>query len=129
MIRRKRHKIDPDDAITRDEEYRDEHKIETGSKEEKGSAGSAGFLSAFEDERECAKTVGKHTKAIQILRAAVLVLLVLAASLVCTLVFLFTKNDERVAFERAYEAEADRISDSFHDAVINQLQSINSLST
>jgi hypothetical protein len=71
----------------------------------------------------------KETKAVNVLRALVLVLLIIMATITSVGVYLYTSNEEKYDFEVEYQANAERIIESFHDAVVRRLGAINSMST
>jgi hypothetical protein len=69
----------------------------------------------------------KETKIANVLRVLVAFLLVATSLLSSALIFVFTSKDETVRFEADYQANAQKIIESFHDAVELRLGSINSL--
>jgi hypothetical protein len=71
----------------------------------------------------------KETKAVNVLRVLVLVLLLVTATLTSVGVYLYTSNEEKDNFEVAYQANAERVIESFHDAVVRRLGAINSMAT
>jgi hypothetical protein len=71
----------------------------------------------------------KETKALNVLRVLVLVLLLVTATLTSVGVYLFTSNEEKQNFEVEYQANAERIIESFHGAVVGRLGAINSMAT
>jgi hypothetical protein len=71
----------------------------------------------------------KETKRVNVLRALVLVLLLVATTLTSVGVYRYTSNEEKHNFEVAYQANAERIIESFHDAVVGRLGAINSMAT
>jgi hypothetical protein len=71
----------------------------------------------------------KETKAVNVLRVIVLVLLLVTATLTSVGVYLYTSNEEKHNFEVEYQANAERIIESFHDAVARRLGAINSMAT
>jgi hypothetical protein len=71
----------------------------------------------------------RETKAVNVLRALVLVLLFVTAFIASTGAYLYTANDENQKFEADYQANAERIIDSFYDAVVRRLGAINSMAT
>jgi hypothetical protein len=71
----------------------------------------------------------KETKAVNALRALVLVLLLLTATITSVGVYLQISNEEKHDFEVEYQANAERIIESFHDAVVRRLGAINSMAT
>ena len=64
-----------------------------------------------------------------VLRVLVLVLLLVTAALTSVGVYLYTSNEEKQNFEVGYQANAERIIESFHDAVVRRLGAINSMAT
>jgi hypothetical protein len=71
----------------------------------------------------------RETKAVNVLRVLVLVLLFVTATITSVGVYLYTSNDETQKFESGYQANAQRIVESFHDAVERRLGAINSMAT
>jgi hypothetical protein len=71
----------------------------------------------------------RETKAVNVLRALVLVLLLVTATLSSIGVYFYTSNEETQKFESTYQANAQRIVESFHDAVERRLGAINSMAT
>jgi hypothetical protein len=71
----------------------------------------------------------KETKYVSVLRVLVLVLLLVTATLTSVGVYLYTSNEEEQNFEVGYQANAERIMASFHDAVVGRLGAINSMAT
>jgi hypothetical protein len=57
------------------------------------------------------------------------VLLFVTATLTSALVYFHTSNDEAQKFESGFQANAQRLVESFHDAVERQLGAINSMAT
>jgi hypothetical protein len=88
---------------------------------------------AVSDDCDDCSTVGMptvasgETRAINILRAAVLLLLAFTAILSCVGVYFYTRNEEQLKYERAYEANALRIVESFHTTVERRLEAMHSL--
>lgn len=70
-----------------------------------------------------------ETRVVNILRVFLFALLVASATLASVGVYINTQNLEKQKFEADYEVNAQRISDSFHDAVERQLGSLNSMAT
>jgi signal transduction histidine kinase len=70
-----------------------------------------------------------ETRAVNILRVLVMVFLIATASLVCTCVYIFTREGETKHFELEYEDNTVRIIKAFHDSVEQKLGAINTLST
>jgi hypothetical protein len=73
--------------------------------------------------------VKTESKYVSVLRALVLVLLLVTATLTSVGVYLYTSNEEKQNFEVGYQANAERIMASFHDAVVGRLGAINSMAT
>jgi hypothetical protein len=71
----------------------------------------------------------KETKAVNALRVLVLVLLLVTTTLTSVGVYLYTSNEEKQDFEVNFQANAERIIESFHDAVVRRLGAINSMAT
>jgi uncharacterized protein (UPF0333 family) len=71
----------------------------------------------------------RETKAVNALRVLVLVLLLVTATLTSVGVYFYTSNEETNNFESGYQANAQRIVESFHDAVERRLGAINSMAT
>jgi hypothetical protein len=71
----------------------------------------------------------KETKSVNLLRVLVLVLLLVTTTLTSVGVYRYTSNDEKQHFEVAYQANAERIIESFHKAVVVRLGAINSMAT
>jgi uncharacterized protein (UPF0333 family) len=71
----------------------------------------------------------KETKAVNALRVLVLVLLLVTTTLTSVGVYFYTSNEEKQNFEVEYQANAERIIESFHSAVVRRLGAINSMAT
>jgi hypothetical protein len=71
----------------------------------------------------------RETKVVNVLRVLVLVLLFVTATLTSVGVYFYLSNDETQNFESGYQANAQRIVESFHDAVERRLGAINSMAT
>jgi hypothetical protein len=71
----------------------------------------------------------KETKIVNVLRVLVLVLLLVTTTLTSVGVHFYTSNEETQKFESTYQANAQRIVESFHDAVERRLGAINSMAT
>jgi hypothetical protein len=82
-----------------------------------------------ECETDYKRLARRETKVVNMLRALVLVLLFVTATITSVGVYLYTSKDETQKFEVAYEANAQRIVESFHDAVERRLGAINSMAT
>jgi hypothetical protein len=98
-----------------------------------GESRADGDLQKRRANKECEtdyKTLAKsETKAVGVLRVLVLVLLFVTATITSVGVYLYTSNDETQKFESGYQANAQRIIESFHDAVERRLGAINSMAT
>jgi hypothetical protein len=85
------------------------------------------------ENKECEtdyKTLARReTKAVNVLRALVLVLLLVLATLTSVGVYFYLSNEETQTFESTYQANAQRIVESFHDALENRLGAINAMAT
>jgi hypothetical protein len=66
---------------------------------------------------------------VNVLRALGLVLLLVTATLTSIGVYRCTSNAKKQNFKVAYQANAERIIESFHDAVVGRLGAINSMAT
>jgi hypothetical protein len=84
---------------------------------------------ASEEEEACEFVAKGETRAVNFLRAAVLLLLLVTSTLVCVGVFFYTSNEEQESFEFEYEASAHRIVESFHTTVERRMEAIHSLAT
>jgi hypothetical protein len=71
----------------------------------------------------------KETKAVNVLRVLVLVLLLVATTLTSVGVYIYLSNEETQMFESGYQANAQRIVESFHDAVERRMGAVNSMAT
>jgi hypothetical protein len=71
----------------------------------------------------------KETKVVNVLRVLALVLLFVTATLTSVGVYFYTSNDEKQEFESVYQANAQRLVESFHGAVERRLGAINSMTT
>jgi hypothetical protein len=71
----------------------------------------------------------RETKVVKVLRVLVLVLLFFTATVTSVGVYFYTSNEETHHFESGYQANAQRIVESFHDAVERRLGAINSMAT
>jgi hypothetical protein len=101
---------------------------DTDDKEERdGGMTPITFLQSNNVEHE--KVARGETMAVNVLRAVVLVLLIITATVVCVKIYFYTRNDEHLNYEREYEDYAQRIIESFHDAVERRLGAIHSLGT
>lgn len=75
------------------------------------------------------QTLAKEdTRVVNVLRIAVLSVLVITATVVSTGVYLYTRNDERHAFETQFEDSAHQVIDTFHQAVERNIAAVASLS-
>jgi hypothetical protein len=79
--------------------------------------------------KDCETVARRETKAVNVLRALLLVLLLVTATLASMGVYFYTSNDEKQDFEANYKANAHRIIGSFHDAVERRLGATNSMAT
>jgi uncharacterized protein (UPF0333 family) len=85
---------------------------------------------AKEDCETDYKTLARReTKIVSALRVLVLFLLLVTATLTSIGVYFHTSNEETQKFESTYQANAQRIVESFHDAVERRLGAINSMAT
>jgi hypothetical protein len=82
-----------------------------------------------ECETDYKRLARRETKAVNVLRVLVLVLLLVTAMLTSVGVFIYLSNEETQMFESGYQANAQRIVESFHDAVERRLGAINSMAT
>jgi hypothetical protein len=71
----------------------------------------------------------RETKGVKVLGVLVLVLLFVTATLASAGIYFYTSNEETQNFESGYQANAQRIVESFHDAVERRLEAINSMAT
>jgi hypothetical protein len=71
----------------------------------------------------------KETKAVNALRVLVLALLLVTATLTSVGVYFHISLEEKQNFEVEYQANAERIIESFNDAVERRLGAINSMAT
>jgi hypothetical protein len=81
------------------------------------------------NQESCEAASLRETKVVNVLRVLVLVLLFVTATLTSAGVYFYTSNDETQKFESGYQANAQRIVESFHDAVERRLGAINSMAT
>ena len=104
----------------------------SGTTRESGESRTNGDLQK-RTNKDCGidyKTLAKReTKAVNVLRVLVLVLLFVAATLTSVGVYFYLSNEETQNFESGYQANAQRIVESFHDAVERRLGAINSMAT
>ena len=82
-----------------------------------------------ENEKDYEALVRSETAVVNVLRVLVLVLLLIMATVTSTGVYYYTSHDEKQKFEEGYQANAERIIESFHDAVECRLGAINSMAT
>jgi hypothetical protein len=82
-----------------------------------------------EPETDYKTLARRETKVVNVLRALVLVLLLVTATLTSVGVYFNLSNEETNNFESTYQANAQRIVESFHDALENRLGAINSMAT
>jgi hypothetical protein len=71
----------------------------------------------------------RETKIVSALRVLVLVLLLVTATLTSIGVYFHTSNEETQMFESTYQANTERIVESFHDALEHRLGAIDSMAT
>jgi hypothetical protein len=71
----------------------------------------------------------RETKAVNVLRVLVLVVLFVTATLASVGVYIYLSNEETNNFEKGYQANAQRIIESFHDAVERRLGAVNSMAS
>jgi hypothetical protein len=88
-----------------------------------------GTRGANHNGESCEAACLRETKMVNALRVLVLVLLFSTATITSVGVYFYTSNDERQNFESGYQANAQRIVESFHDAVERRLGAINSMAT
>jgi hypothetical protein len=86
------------------------------------------------NKQECCDTdyetlARKETKAVNVLRVLILVLLLVTSTLTSVGVYLYTSNVEKQHFEEEHHANAERIIESFHNAVVRRLGAMNSMAT
>jgi hypothetical protein len=100
---------------------------------DRGCEGSSRFNGNLRKQKtankDCETVARRETKAVNVLRALVLLLLLVSATLASVGVYFYTSNAEKQKFEAAYTANAHRMIGSFHDAVERQLGAINSMAT
>jgi hypothetical protein len=82
-----------------------------------------------ECETDYKRLARRETKAVKVLRVLVLVLLFVTATLTSVGVYFYLSNEETQAFESGYQAKAQRIIESFHDAVERRMGAVNSMAT
>jgi signal transduction histidine kinase/CheY-like chemotaxis protein len=70
-----------------------------------------------------------ETRVVKCLRVAVFLVLVLTAALVCTGVYLYTRNREEDNFTTNFENDARQVMESFHDLIERNIGAIASLSS
>jgi hypothetical protein len=99
------------------EESRDEGNLRECAKEE------------CESETDYEALARSETALVNVLRVLILVLLLIMATVTSAGVYFYTSNDEKLKFEVGYQANAERIIESFHDAVERRLGAINSMAT
>jgi hypothetical protein len=80
-------------------------------------------------EKDYETLARKETKAVNVLRVLVLLLLFVTATLQSVGIYLYKTNEEKQKFEVEYQANAERIVESFHYAVVRRLGAINSMAT
>jgi uncharacterized protein (UPF0333 family) len=82
-----------------------------------------------ESETDYEALARSETVVVNVLRVLVLLLLLIMATVTSTGVYFYTSNDEKQKFEVRFQAKAERIIESFHDAVERRLGAINSMAT
>jgi hypothetical protein len=82
-----------------------------------------------ESDTDFKRLARRETKAVNVLRVLVLVLLLVTATLTSVGVYIVLSNEETKTFESGYQVNAQRIVESFHDAVERRLGAINSMAT
>jgi hypothetical protein len=82
-----------------------------------------------ECETDYKRLAERETNAVNVLRVLVLVLFLVTTTLTSVGVYFYTSNEETQNFESTYQANAQRIVESFHDAVERRLGAVNSLAT
>jgi hypothetical protein len=103
-----------------------------GTTTESGAARVDGDLRkrANKDCQRDYKTLARSaTKAVNVLRVLVLLLLFVTATLTSVGVYIYLSNEEKLNFEVGYQANTQRIVESFHDAVERRLGAVNSMAT
>jgi hypothetical protein len=108
--------------------------IEEPRPDTRSDLGGRGRNTNCKKKKECCETddetlAKKETKAVNVLRALFLVLLLVMTTLASMGVYLFAANEEKHNFEAEYQANAERIIESFQGAVASRLGAINSMST
>jgi hypothetical protein len=79
--------------------------------------------------KDCEVVARRETKAVNVLRALLLVLLLVTATLASGGIYFYQSNDEKQEFEAAFKMNAHRIVESFHNAVERRLGATNSMAT
>lgn len=79
-------------------------------------------------ERQKANLARRESKAVRILRLLVLGSLVATATLVAVGTYLYATSDEKEEFKAGFESHAQKVIESFHDAVEQRLGAIGMLS-
>jgi hypothetical protein len=82
-----------------------------------------------ESETDYKTLARRETKVVKVFRVLVLLLLLITAALTSIGVYFYTSNEETHNFESGYQASAQRIVESFHDAVERRLGATNSMAT
>jgi hypothetical protein len=102
-----------------------------GSRESRESRGDIDMRKRPNKECETDyKTLARReTKVVKVLRVLVLVLLFVTATITSVGVYFYTSNEETQNFESGYKRNAQRIIESFHDAVERRLGAVNSMAT
>jgi class 3 adenylate cyclase len=88
--------------------------------------GRSSALTGAEAER---MTLGrKESRAVSVLRVIVIAVIAFAAVVVSTCVYLYTRNVEEETFETQFAAYSNRIVESFHDSIEDNLGATDALS-
>jgi hypothetical protein len=114
------------------EDIPDQEPTSSGTARESGESRLDGDMRKRAN-KECEadyKTLARReTKVVKVLRVSVLVLLLVTATLTSVGVYIYLSNEETQMFEAGYQSNAQRIVESFHDAVERRLGAVNSLAT
>jgi hypothetical protein len=101
----------------------------TGESEESRVVGDLRKRAKKDSETDYNSLARRETKAVNVLRVLVLVLLFVTATLTSVGVYFYLSHDETQTFESGYQASAQRIVESFQDAVERRLGAVNSMAT
>lgn len=82
------------------------------------------FRSSSKEEDE--SLAHSETRAVRCLRLAVLIVLVVAAAVVGVLAYDYARDEEIKEFERSFDANANKVVESFHNAIEYRLGAFNS---